>query len=61
MRHTMITVLMLLTLGAGSLAFAAADGDSPVDVQFIDMTMKHHQDGIEMSRLAESKATGPPR
>ena len=31
-------------------------GDMPYDLHFIDMMMMHHQQGIEMARLAEGKA-----
>lgn len=30
--------------------------DMPYDLHFIDMTIMHHQDGIEMAQLADSKA-----
>ena len=31
-------------------------GDMPYDLHFIDMMMMHHQQGIEMAKLAEGKA-----
>lgn len=34
----------------------APTGDMPYDLQFIDMMIVHHQEGIEMSRLADSRS-----
>jgi uncharacterized protein (DUF305 family) len=32
-------------------------GDMPYDLHFIDMTIMHHEHGVEMARLAEEKAS----
>jgi len=53
-----VLIALLTGLVAGPLAFAVQE-DNPVDLQFIDMTVEHHQGAIEMSRLTESKATNP--
>ena len=36
---------------------AQQTGDMPYDLHFIDMTIMHHQDGVEMAQLAQTKAT----
>ena len=35
---------------------AQQTGDMPYDLHFIDMTIMHHQDGVEMAQLAQTKA-----
>lgn len=61
----LITLLALVAvLAGGAAAFAhepgpAARHDSPYDLSFIDMMMMHHQQGLEMARLAESKGQLP--
>ncbi|MBA3320582.1 MAG: DUF305 domain-containing protein [Pyrinomonadaceae bacterium] len=59
---TLLALVALLAFGASALAHEptwTAVHDSPPDVEFIDMMMMHHQQGIEMARLAEGKATLP--
>lgn len=41
---------------AGHNAGGVQAGDMPYDLHYIDMTIMHHQQGIEMARLAEGKA-----
>lgn len=56
-RAGIVAAFVLLTSGFGPLEGAAQQmGDMPYDLHFIDMTIKHHQDGIEMAQLAESNA-----
>ena len=56
-------VLVVMTVEMSS--FAANNGTtslikkSPADLEFIDMMMMHHQQGIEMARVALSKAHLP--
>lgn len=69
MKRTSIKSVTLLALGAvltigAAVALARATNsvtahDSPPDVEFIDMMMMHHQQGVEMARLAEQKAQLP--
>ena len=33
-------------------------GEMPYDLHYIDMTLMHHEQGVEMARLAEQKARG---
>ena len=56
-RAGIVAAFVLLTSGFGPLEGAAQQmGDMPYDLHFIDMTIMHHQDGIEMAQLAESNA-----
>lgn len=49
--------LVLFMLIATSAKVAAQEmSDMPYDLHFIDMTIMHHQDGVEMAQLAQSKA-----
>jgi len=41
------------------LASAVQMGDMPYDLHFIDMMITHHQEGIEMAQMAQSKAVNP--
>lgn len=34
-------------------------GDMPYDLHFIDMMIMHHQEGIEMAQMAQTKAVNP--
>lgn len=68
MKRTSVKAVTLLALVAvlafGVSAFARPTNsmpvhDSPPDVEFIDMMIMHHQQGIEMARMAEQKAQLP--
>lgn len=37
--------------------YAQQTGDMPYDLHYIDMTIMHHEEGIEMAQLAVTKAT----
>jgi uncharacterized protein (DUF305 family) len=55
-KAAIIGAFVLFTSAFGTLEGAAQQmGDMPYDLHFIDMTILHHQDGIEMAQLAESK------
>lgn len=59
-------VAVVLTVGASAAATLAQDhtahtghgqtSDAPYDLHYIDMTLMHHEQGVEMARLAEQKA-----
>lgn len=54
----LFTVSAFMLLGtSGPLMAQHQMGDMPYDLHFIDMTIMHHQHGIEMAQLAETKAT----
>lgn len=59
--HLMVmSVLMLalvVTLGNFAISSRAQQmGDMPYDLHFIDMMIMHHQEGIEMAQMAQTKA-----
>ncbi len=60
---TVITLAAVLTIGGSVLTtrhtVAATLHDSPPDLAFIDMMMMHHDQGIAMSRMAETKGQLP--
>ena len=53
-----VAILASWLIGHGN-GTAAEPHDSPYDLSFIDMMIAHHSDGIDMARLAESKAVLP--
>lgn len=60
--RTLLALVAILTLGTSALANNTSlmpVHDSPPDVEFLDMMMMHHQQGIEMARMAEQKAQLP--
>lgn len=56
-------LVAFLAFGTSALAQKTTNSmpahDSPPDVEFIDMMTMHHQQGIEMARLAEQKTQLP--
>lgn len=62
-RHGAAGALALAALVALSVVSAAAQGhaghgqssEMPYDLHYIDMTIMHHEQGVEMARLAEEK------
>ncbi len=56
---TVIALAVVLTIGGSALttrnAVAATLPDSPHDLEFIDMMMMHHDEGITMARMVETK------
>ena len=53
-----LTFAVVLTFGVSKNAPVSAQQmqDLPYDLHFIDMMIMHHQEGIEMAQLAETKA-----
>ena len=53
-------LIMVFGLGICNGARVAAQqmGDMPYDLHFIDMMIMHHQEGIEMAQMAQTKAVG---
>lgn len=53
-----LSLAMILGFGILNTARVAAQqmGDMPYDLHFIDMMIMHHQEGIEMTQLAQNKA-----
>jgi len=52
---------LILNLGVSNRALVNASqmGDMPYDLHFIDMMIMHHQEGIEMAQMAQTKAVNP--
>lgn len=58
----LFALVTLLAAGANTFAHTTNPNvphDSPPDVEFLDMMTMHHQQGIEMARMAEQKAQLP--
>ncbi len=58
----LFALVAFLTTGANTFARTTnpnAPHDSPPDVEFLDMMTMHHEQGIEMARIAEQKAQLP--
>ena len=53
---TSALALMLLVGLSNQATVSAQMQDMPYDLHFIDMMIMHHEEGIEMSQLAQSKA-----
>ena len=52
-----VAALVLFTFGLGTMEGAAQQmADMPYDLHYIDMTVMHHQDGIEMAQIAQTRA-----
>lgn len=51
-----LAVFVLLTTFVALTATIPALAHSDVDLEYIDLMIMHHRDGIEMARLAETKA-----
>ena len=52
---------LALVFGLSSFAISSRAqqmGDMPYDLHFIDMMIMHHQEGIEMAQMAQTKAVG---
>ncbi len=56
-----LALTLVLNFGVcnAMLASAVQMGDMPYDLHFIDMMITHHQEGIEMAQMAQSKAVNP--
>ena len=53
----LVVALAIIIMAASSRTGSAQQmGDMPYDLHFIDMTIMHHQEGIEMAQLAATKA-----
>ena len=52
---------LVLSFGVSNAAVVNAPqmGDMPYDLHFIDMMIMHHQEGIEMAQMAQTKAVNP--
>jgi len=46
----------LITSGSNAKVAAQQMSDMPYDLHYIDMTIMHHEEGIEMAQLAQTKA-----
>lgn len=61
-RIKLITVSALALVVALSICSTTSRaqqmGDMPYDLHFIDMMIMHHQEGIEMAQMAQTKAVG---
>ena len=52
-----VVAFVLFTFGVGTMEGAAQQmADMPYDLHYIDMTVMHHQDGIEMAQIAQTRA-----
>ena len=52
-----VGAFVLFTFGLGTMEGAAQQmADMPYDLHYIDMTIIHHQDGIEMAQIAQTRA-----
>jgi uncharacterized protein (DUF305 family) len=58
--QTLISLLVvsafIVISGSGAKVVAQQMSDMPYDLHFIDMMIMHHQEGIEMAELAQTKA-----
>lgn len=55
-----LALAVIIGLGIfGSTSLSAQMGDMPYDLHFIDMMTMHHQEGIEMAQMAQTKAVNP--
>ncbi len=54
-----LTLVLSFGVSKGELASAAQMGDMPSDLHFIDLMIMHHQEGIEMAQMAQTKAVNP--
>lgn len=50
-------IAFIVTSASKGTVYAQQMGDMPYDLHYIDMTIMHHEEGIEMAQLAVSKAT----
>ena len=50
-------VALIVITGLPAMRAVAAEQGNEVDRAFLDLTSVHHRDGIQMARLAETKAT----
>ena len=59
-RQTLVSLLVvsafIVISGSGAKIVAQQMSDMPYDLHFIDMMIMHHQEGIEMAELAQTKA-----
>ena len=56
-----LALTLVLAIGIFNGARVSAQhqmGDMPYDLHFIDMMIMHHQEGIEMAQMAQTKAVG---
>ncbi len=53
-----LALLFGLSTFAGSSRAQQQTSDMPYDLHFIDMMIMHHQEGIEMAQMAQTKAVG---
>lgn len=51
------TIAFIVTGSTNLKVYAQQTGDMPYDLHYIDMTIMHHEEGIEMAQLAVTKAT----
>ena len=58
---TVLALTLVLNFGVSRtvVATAAQMGDMPYDLHYIDMMIMHHQEGIEMAQMAQTKAVSP--
>ena len=54
-----VSVVLMVCLWMVANARAQEMQDMPYDLHFIDMMIMHHQEGIEMAELAQTKALSP--
>ncbi len=56
-----LALMLVLNFGVSRtvVATAAQMGDMPYDLHYIDMMTMHHQEGIEMAQMAQTKAASP--
>lgn len=54
-----LTLVLSFGVSRRVLATAAQMGDMPYDLHYIDMMIMHHQEGIEMAQMAQTKAVSP--
>ena len=53
----LIVALAIIVMPAGNrISSAQQMGDMPYDLHFIDMTIMHHQEAVEMAQLAATRA-----
>jgi uncharacterized protein (DUF305 family) len=52
-------VLALVVLAAVASACSGISGDAPIDRDFIDMTVPHHESAIAMAEIARERAEHP--
>lgn len=51
-----VALALLMVMSHSALVSAQQMQDMPYDLHFIDMMIMHHQEGVEMAQLAQSKA-----